>query len=70
MTKHFKGGKLGWIILAGFVVVWDNLAKETLSDAFWRGLASRRWRWPVIGLSAAVVSHLFAKTPLPIKWIP
>lgn len=69
MIRHFRGGKLGWVILAAFVVLWDNLARETLSDAFWRGLLGRRSRFFVIALWAIVTSHLFLRTPLPLRLI-
>jgi len=67
-----KRGTRGWIILAAYVVVWDNLAHarkgQTLSDAFWCGLTSVKvWRRILVfGCWAVVTSHLLFRTPLPV----
>ena len=67
-----RKGVNGWLVLAAYVIVWDNLAHawkgQTLSDAFWKGLTStrRHRRLLVLGCWAVVTSHLLFRTPLPI----
>jgi hypothetical protein len=70
--RIIKRGTNGWLILAVYVILWDNLAHarrgQTLSDAFWRGLTSthRHRRVIVLACWAIVTSHLLFRTPLPI----
>ena len=72
IDRLFKKGSNGWIILAAFVILWDNIAGvrngQTLSSAFWLGLSSPKAhrRALVGGCWLIVTSHLLFKTPLPI----
>jgi len=56
-------GAWGWVGLAAYVVAWDVVAPETLSDAFARSL---RRPFPAVFASALVVGtvgHLY-------RWLP
>lgn len=57
---HQARGHHGWLALGALVVAWDLAAAETLSFAFARGIAHRRWRWAVTAAWVAVTLHLFS----------
>lgn len=65
-----RRGVAGWVILAAWVVFYDNMAHryggKTLSDAFWVSLAHPRKRWLVVAAWSVVSAHLLGKTPLPL----
>lgn len=61
-------GEHGWIGLAAYVFLWDMLAPETLSRAFWRALAHPKQRWVVLACWGWVTSHLILKRPAKILW--
>ena len=60
-------GKYGWLGLAIYVLLWDNLVQETLSDAYWRAVEKKQW-W-VVAIWAALISHLFFRTPFPLRFM-
>lgn len=60
-------GKWGWLLLAGYVGVWDGLAvhgtTQTLSDAFCSALKNPRHKWWVIASWVYITLHLFSGIP-------
>lgn len=62
-----KSGTKAWVGLAAYVLAWDAYAhytgRETLSQAFYKGLSHPVKRWRVVILWVYVTAHLF-------KWIP
>jgi hypothetical protein len=56
----------GWLLIAAYAVVHDNLALEgeTISEGFWR--APKPLVWTAWGYLTA---HLVAHAPLPIRFL-
>lgn len=65
MERHNEThiGSMGWVILAGFVALWDITQEESLSHAFSRGLENSRAR-PAVLLGLGVTAlHLLSAIP-------
>lgn len=67
-----KSGTKAWMGLATYVAAWDIWAvhsgRETLSMAFYKGLAHPVKRWRVVLLWTYVTAHLFSW--IPPRWDP
>lgn len=65
-----KGDK-GWIGLAIGISVFDAIAEETMSEAFWRALQNPKKCFVPIACWAVVTLHLFRPwTRIPRKFDP
>jgi hypothetical protein len=56
-----KIGTKGWLALGAFVVAWDCIADETLTNAFKRGREANMAA--TVGSTALVVAHLYDLIP-------
>ena len=56
-------GGMGWLVLAGAVLVWDALAPETLSAAFRRATDTPGSMAVTVAAWALVTAHLFQVLP-------
>jgi len=52
-------GYVGWIMLVALVVTFDVLSRETMSKAFWKGLAHPIFRWFLVLAWLMTTLHLF-----------
>lgn len=63
-------GAYGWLGLAAYVALWDWLASETLTRAWWNAVEHPRRRWLIIAVWGWVTAHLFLKRPARVLyWI-
>ena len=64
-NPDIKGGGLGWLAIGSFVVAWDTLAGETLTNSFARGREheSRLIRTATVGTLGYVALHLMDAIP-------
>ncbi len=58
-----KIGTYGWYGLIIYVIAWDVTARETLTDAFDRGMNHPVIRWIACILWGLVTAHLFRVIP-------
>lgn len=67
MSKVRYKGKWGWLLLAGYVGIWDGLATQgitqTLSSSFCTALKRPKQKWWVIACWAYITLHLFSGIP-------
>ncbi len=56
-------GNVGWLVMLIYIVAWDMLAPETLSDAFYKAFSSPLHKWWVILVWVVITLHLFKLIP-------
>jgi len=56
-------GGVGWLIMLIYIVAWDCMADETLSDAFYRAVQHPFHKWWVIFVWVVITLHLFKLIP-------
>ena len=56
-------GSVGWLVMLIYIVAWDCLASETLSDAFYKAIEHPFHKWWVITVWVAITLHLFKLIP-------
>ena len=65
-----SAGTYGWLGLAAYITLWDWLAPETLSRAWWKAVEHPRNRWLIVALWGWITAHLFLKRPAKVLyWI-
>ena len=52
-------GSVGWLIMLIYIVTWDCMASETLSDAFYKAVQHPFHKWWVILVWVVITLHLF-----------
>ncbi len=62
-SPWFRTGTFGWVLLAAGVLVWDLVAPETLTDAFYRAHQHPASKIAVTGVWTMLTLHLFNKLP-------
>lgn len=63
---RLRSSTKGWLGLAAYVVAWDLLADETLSQGFADAWRHPRRRWQVLAAWAFITAHLFCALPAPL----
>lgn len=61
-----RSGTTGWVVIAGFAVLWDvaHIERgETLSSAFARAARHPFHRWPLTMAWAVLTLHLYDHLP-------
>ena len=56
-------GNVGWLIMLVYIIAWDILAPETLSDAFYKAFQHPFHKWWLIVVWVVITLHLFKLVP-------